>query len=244
MRTLKSWALDARDANGVTLTVDGSHTLKITVLEEALFRISLKKAGDWRLDRTWSIAPAEDVPFEGRARDDLSGFSLPDFTCPEGETLVIETAVLRLTVENPLTMRWDARQADGTWKLVAEERPTGAYMLGIRDHRGVACRYIDPPFLLDGLKSEHGRVLAVRPTQWLISTLRAHGVVELEVVDRARGSLDLTERYHAVSKLCKHCPPGHAPGTGLTERRPTEWALAPKKERGRRTTIGLQSYFC
>ena len=135
MRTLKSWALDARDANGVTLTVDGSHTLKITVLEEALFRISLKKAGDWRLDRTWSIAPAEDVPLEGRARDDLSGFSLPDFTCTEGETLVIETAVLRLTVENPLTMRWDARQADGTWKLVAEERPTGAYMLGIRDHR-------------------------------------------------------------------------------------------------------------
>lgn len=24
----------------------------------------------------------------------------------------------------------------------------------IREHRGVACRYIDPPFLLDGLKSD------------------------------------------------------------------------------------------
>nr|WP_272213629.1 glycoside hydrolase family 31 protein [Marinicella sp. W31]MDC2879590.1 glycoside hydrolase family 31 protein [Marinicella sp. W31] len=135
MRTLKSWALSARDANGVTLTIDGTHTLKITVLEEALFRVSLKKSGEWRLDRTWSIAPQEDVPFEGRARDDLSGFSLPEFTCTEGDTLVIETESLKLTVENPLTMRWEAKQADGTFKLVAEERPTGAYMLGIRDHR-------------------------------------------------------------------------------------------------------------
>ena len=24
----------------------------------------------------------------------------------------------------------------------------------IREHRGVACRYIDPPFLVDGLKSD------------------------------------------------------------------------------------------
>ena len=135
MRTLKSWALDARDANGVTLAVDGSHQLKITVLEEALFRVSLKKAGAWRLDRTWSIAPAEDVPFEGRLRDDLSGFSLPEFACTGDETLTIETKTLRLTIGNPLTMRWEAKQADGSWKLVAEERPTGAYMLGIRDHR-------------------------------------------------------------------------------------------------------------
>jgi alpha-glucosidase len=47
------------------------------VLEENLFRVLLKRKGQLALDRTWSIAPQQDVPWEGRARDDLSGFSLP-----------------------------------------------------------------------------------------------------------------------------------------------------------------------
>ncbi|TPW32134.1 alpha-glucosidase [Martelella alba] len=135
MRTLKNWTLSSRDAHGVTLLLDGRHSLVITVLEDALFRVSLKKDGDWRLDRTWSIAPEDDVAFEGRARDDLSGFSLPAFTIEDGESLTLATETLRLSIANPLTMRWEARQADGNFALLAEERPTGAYMLGIRDHR-------------------------------------------------------------------------------------------------------------
>ncbi|WP_176086309.1 glycoside hydrolase family 31 protein [Martelella sp. HB161492] len=135
MRTLKNWTLSSRDAHGVTLLLDGRHSLVITVLEDALFRVCLKKDGNWRLDRTWSVAPEEDVAFEGRSRDDLSGFTLPDFTVEDGESLTLATETLRLSIANPLTMRWEARQADGSFALLAEERPTGAYMLGIRDHR-------------------------------------------------------------------------------------------------------------
>ncbi|TCT45123.1 glycoside hydrolase family 31 protein [Martelella mediterranea] len=135
MRTLKNWVLADKHENGIRLTVDDRHTLEVTVLEEALFRVSLKKDGQWRLDRTWSVAPTEDVPFEGRSRDDFSGFTRPAFSLEEGEAITLSTTTLRLIIEQPLTMRWEAKQADGNWRLVAEERPTGAYMLGIRDHR-------------------------------------------------------------------------------------------------------------
>ena len=76
MKTLKHWSLHQQLEHHVELTVDGQHTLCLYVLEENLFRVLLKRrpagAGSHR-----SIAPQQDVPWEGRARDDLSGFSLP-----------------------------------------------------------------------------------------------------------------------------------------------------------------------
>ncbi|VFS64645.1 Uncharacterised protein [Raoultella planticola] len=45
-----------------------------------LFRVLLKRKGQLALDRTWSIAPQQDVPWEAAPREDLSGFSLPAWT--------------------------------------------------------------------------------------------------------------------------------------------------------------------
>lgn len=72
MKTLKHWSLHQQLEHHVELTVDGQHTLCLYVLEENLFRVLLKRQGQLALDRTWSIAPQQDVPWEGRARDDLS----------------------------------------------------------------------------------------------------------------------------------------------------------------------------
>ncbi|AJY45133.1 glycoside hydrolase family 31 protein [Martelella endophytica] len=138
MRTLKNWKLAEQNDHAVRLIVDDRHSLDISVLEETLFRVALRKDGTWRLDRTWSIAPTEDVPAEGRSRDDLAGFSRPRAEVKidtDACRLTIATATLRVTVERPLTLRWEHRTAEGNWALVAEERPTGAYMLGIGDHR-------------------------------------------------------------------------------------------------------------
>lgn len=138
MRSLKTWRLAATTDHGVSLIVDDRHILDILVLEAALFRVSLRKDGQWRLERSWSIAPAGDVPVEGRSRDDLSGFSCPQFEVTlsgNEDELCVSTGTLRVVVSQPLVMRWESLQGDGTWKVVAEERPTGAYMLGIRDHR-------------------------------------------------------------------------------------------------------------
>ena len=103
MKTLKNWTLHKQSAHHVELLVDGQHILCLYVLEENLFRVLLKRKGELALDRTWSIAPAQDVPWEGRSREDLSGFSLPAWTLIQhDDTVVIATESLRATVHQPL----------------------------------------------------------------------------------------------------------------------------------------------
>lgn len=134
MKLLKQWVIDKTMDHGVELLVDGRHTLRIVALEKTLIRVSLKKDGAWRLPRTWSIAPEDDVPWEGRNRDDLSGFCGADVSIETGENLVLSTPVLRLTVSQPLHLSW-AANVDGKWETFVQERPTGGTLLGLRDHR-------------------------------------------------------------------------------------------------------------
>jgi len=134
MKTLRDWSLHTRHAAGADLLVEGRHLLSIRVLEHDLIRVSLKKDGTWRLDRTWCVAPGGEMPWQGRSRDELTGFACPAAKITDGETLVIETDVLRLTVSQPLHLAWAAR-IDGEWVPFVEERPTGGTLLDTRDHR-------------------------------------------------------------------------------------------------------------
>ncbi len=129
MKTLKHWSLHQQLEHHVELTVDGQHTLCLYVLEENLFRVLLKRQGQLALDRTWSIAPQQDVPWEGRARDDLSGFSLPAWQMTkEDDALTIATRQLRVTVHQPLWLEWSYRDDAGEWQTLASDRPTSAYL--------------------------------------------------------------------------------------------------------------------
>ncbi len=135
MKPLRAWRLERPFETGVDLLVDGRHLLSLFVLDHDLIRILLRKDGSFRLGRTWSIAPERDVPWEGRSRLDLTGFPCPAFELEEGaDGLVLTTTSLRLTVERPLHMVWEARSADGSWRRFAEDRQSNAYMLGVRDH--------------------------------------------------------------------------------------------------------------
>jgi alpha-glucosidase len=99
MKTLKNWTLQKQAAHHIELLVDGQHTLCLYVLEPTLFRVLLKRKGELALDRTWSIAPGQDVPWEGRHREDISGFSCPDWTLEQhDQQLVLATEALRVTV--------------------------------------------------------------------------------------------------------------------------------------------------
>lgn len=137
MKALKTWALTDRTQTGVVLLVDDKHKLVVHVLDTALVRVSLLKDGTHRLDRTWAIAPEGDAPWEGRSRDDLSGFSCPEFSLDQQENrLQLWTDTLRLTVETPLALVWECRETpDAAWQEIARDRPQDAYMLGRRDHR-------------------------------------------------------------------------------------------------------------
>lgn len=130
MKTLKNWTLKKEAAHHVELLVDGQHTLCLYVLEASLFRVLLKRQGKLALDRTWSIAPEDDVPWEGREREDLSGFSLPAWSLnQQQEALIIESEKLRVTVHQPLWLEWHYRDEAGSWQWLASDRPTSAYLV-------------------------------------------------------------------------------------------------------------------
>ncbi|MDP5218990.1 glycoside hydrolase family 31 protein [Ruegeria sp. 2205SS24-7] len=133
MKTLCNWRLDESGPNGLSLRIERRHLLRIEVLDHDLVRVRLLRDGVWRLDRSWSVAPQSDVPWEGRARDDLAGFSCPKILTDDA---TLETNHLRLTVMSPLALRWECRiEPDAPWRHLAEDRTTGAFMLGRRDNR-------------------------------------------------------------------------------------------------------------
>ncbi|OAT27303.1 alpha-glucosidase [Buttiauxella ferragutiae ATCC 51602] len=130
MKTLKTWTLLKSDANHVELSVDGKHRLNLFVLEQGMFRVLIKRENKLALNRTWSIAPESDVPWEGRDRESLQGFALPGFTVEElDDTLRISTDKLRVTVHQPLWLEWEYLNQNSQWQLLASDRPTSAYLL-------------------------------------------------------------------------------------------------------------------
>jgi len=134
MKTLETWHIVDRGPSWVALQVDGAHTLRIEALELAQFRVRLLKNGAWRLDRSWTVAPEGPLPPEGRSRDSLAGFSCPPLkTDTQPDRLVLSTGQMRAVVRHPLQICWQALHG-GIWHDVAQDRPTGAYMLGRRTH--------------------------------------------------------------------------------------------------------------
>jgi alpha-glucosidase len=133
MKALLDWTLFEQSDSGITLLVERRHWLRIQILDEQLFRVSLLKDGAWRLDRSWTVSPDGDIPWTGRNRDSLAGFTRPPFKLVEGDPLRIETKLISLSIHKPLRLEWSVR-IEGEWRQFAEDRPTGAIMLGRADH--------------------------------------------------------------------------------------------------------------
>lgn len=130
MKTLKNWVLAGQYSNHIELLVDQQHLFCLYVLEDNLFRVLIKRHGKLALDRTWSIAPQEDVPWEGRDRLSVAGFSLPSYQLQQdGDSLCLVSAQLRVTIHQPLWLEWEYCNAAGQWLPLAEDRPTSAYLL-------------------------------------------------------------------------------------------------------------------
>lgn len=134
MKTLKNWVFKQALNNTIELTVGGKHTFCLYVLEESLFRVLVKRNHTLALDRTWSIAPKTDVPWEGRDRLSTDGFTLPNYTLTQSEdTITVATNSLRVTITQPLKLCWEYRDAADQWQLLVEDRPTGAYAISAHD---------------------------------------------------------------------------------------------------------------
>ena len=103
----------SQTAHGVTLSIGGGHTLHLSALEEDMIRVRLDRDGGRAVPSSWMVAPGGDAPYEGRDKEDLSGFTLPHVIVDEVDgALRVSTSRLRvlvpLGVAAALALQWCA----------------------------------------------------------------------------------------------------------------------------------------
>ena len=118
------------DPHSIELKLADDSSFAVRVLETNLFRVTHKPAAGYKEQRTWAIAPAGDVAWEGRERDSLQGFSCPAAQVSQTASfLTLKTTQLCATLHlTPLRIEWHAPQ--GT--PIAADRATSSYFSSTR----------------------------------------------------------------------------------------------------------------
>ncbi len=128
------------DAHGARLSLPDGAQFQLDVLEPTLVRVRHRPSAGYREPRTWAIAPQsaaagtaaaiQDVAWEGRLRDDLSGFSRPPAQFNQtAKGLTLATEALSVTVRlDPLALTWH----DGQGRPLLADRNSSAYLYSPR----------------------------------------------------------------------------------------------------------------
>lgn len=120
------------DGEAALFDVGLGATIAVRILEGDIGRVTLKPRGGYRLDRGWSIAPSGlEPPYEGRPRDDLSGFTVPKAAVTETDGKVTLSAG-GLTAEVTLSPFGIAWFRAGENRPFLQDRTTQAYLVSPR----------------------------------------------------------------------------------------------------------------
>ena len=114
--------------NGAEAVLDELHPIRFEAITPNIIRVSVKKGGEYRLNRTWSVAQGEaEVPLEGVPRDKLPGQRA---SCQSRGREFSTTDVKVRVHSEPYYLEWFHKN-----KAVLTERKTGALAFGRRDRR-------------------------------------------------------------------------------------------------------------
>ncbi|WP_210494061.1 TIM-barrel domain-containing protein [Microvirga antarctica] len=92
MKALVEGRYGGRDGIWAVFTLEAGAELRVGIVEHDIGRVLLRRGNGYRLDRGWSIAPGGlEPPYEGRLRDDLSGFTCPKAEASEADGKVVLT---------------------------------------------------------------------------------------------------------------------------------------------------------
>ena len=104
MKTIKNWQFIKNHNHRIDISCDHGYQLHIFVLENDMLRVAFTKNNKFKVPHTWAIAPNQtDVDWQGRNKWSLDSFTCPDYEIKQTEkTLEISTALLKLTIHQPL----------------------------------------------------------------------------------------------------------------------------------------------
>jgi alpha-glucosidase len=130
MKALTKAGYRGRESTWAVFDLEHGHELRIGLLEADIGRVVLRRTDGYRLDRGWSIAPGGLEPgYEGRERDDLSGFTLPAAEVSEVDGIVTLSTAGGISVRvrlDPFGIEW---HRDGEDIPFLRDRPTQAYFV-------------------------------------------------------------------------------------------------------------------
>lgn len=131
--------------------LDDIHELKVEALTENIVRVLVKKRGQLRLNRTWSIAQGEaQVPLEGLSRDELPGKRVSGVL--QDHSFSVGHIELRFH-PSPYHLEWFYQ---GT--PVLKERTTGSLAFGRQDRRVWHFHQLKPESRFYGLGERSGEI--------------------------------------------------------------------------------------
>ncbi len=133
-QTLKRVTFDGRDGSTLRFSAGTGELVLVSVLDHDIIRVRYLPEGESRFDRTWSIVGKDGtVPREGRDREDLSPFPLPDFAVDQNDGLVrVTTKKMAAAVTlSPFRIEW----SDIAGNMLARDLPEGAYGKGEKSRR-------------------------------------------------------------------------------------------------------------
>src|SRR5438477_5681350 len=125
MQRLVNATFAGRSTDSVRLDFESGWQCRIFVLADDLVRILFLRNETLKEPRTWMVAPGSvDVPWEGRDRLDVTGFSRPAFGITERDgEITLTTAKLSVAVTlQPFGVRWSTGE-----KVFAADRSTYSY---------------------------------------------------------------------------------------------------------------------
>ena len=120
-------------SNGAEINLPQRGQLRLRFLSERMARVTFKPTTGYLEPNTWAIAPqtnpTNDVPWQGRSRDDESGFTPPALDQHINNGLLsLKSSELRVELHaNPLRLVWHW-QHQGREQMVLSDRSTSAYL--------------------------------------------------------------------------------------------------------------------
>ncbi|MCW9732285.1 glycoside hydrolase family 31 protein [Avibacterium sp. 20-15] len=133
MKNLKHWTIKKQDNNRIDIACEYGLSLHLFILENDLFRVAFSRHNQFRLPHTWAITPSQsDIDWQGRDKWSTEGFSLPQYTLIEiSNGVEVFTSKLKVIIHHPLWLEWQYLTEDIGWQTIAQDRKSGAYLMGI-----------------------------------------------------------------------------------------------------------------